>query len=443
MNVLFISSEYIGYFIAKRLADRGHKVFFYSKSEEQKKVGDGLSNPEKLKIPTFKQIKDKEISILMRYLTPYLKKTEFVFFDDSGMGKLADRIRSAGYKVVGASEFMDKIEIDRVYAYEIMEKYTSVKVSPYQMFTSIKKGIEFLENEDEGIKYVFKLFDDGGEKSLTYMSIDAENESLIEFMQTIENDKEKFILQQQVNGGVEISTEGWFNGKNFVDGAWNHTFEKKRLMNDDMGAQTGCSGSVIFACDVDRIVRTALLPLAPLLRKFNYTGPIDVNLIITGEIAWFLEFCGRCGYSGIDCFLALIQDDPGEFLYNVATGKSEEVNLSKDYSLALGLSTYPLEGDPEDQQLWAGVRVLNIPDKMEPYFYLQCHYWDDKGVARATGSGGSVGTVVSTGETIEKAKSSSYNMIDKCKWTKDLMYRTDIGDDVKEKIEELENGGWL
>ena len=451
-KILFISSEAIGIFIAKRLSDRGNEVYYFCKSKEQESVGNGLKNIIKIKAPTFKlkendknPKKSEELyyKTLIFYLKPYLKKCDFTFFDDSGMGSLADMITSQGYKVVGSSSFMDELEIDRVLAFDIMKKYTSIKIPEYKEFNSIKKGIAFLEGE-YGDKYVFKLFSDNGDKSLTYMSIDDENESLIEFMKTMENDKEEYVLQKIIPGEfVELSSEGWFNGNQFVDGAWNHTYEKKRLMDGDIGPQTGSAGSVIWSCDADRIIRTALLPLTPILKKNKYCGPIDINLIIQGDEAWFLEFTPRCGYAGIDCVLSLILDDPGEFLYKLSTGNSQEVSMSQDYAVAIGLTTLPMDGDPKDEKLWQGMKILNIPAKMEPYTYLQCCYWDQEGNPRATGTGGSVGTIVGTGETVEKAVSSAYEIIDKIKFTKDLLYRSDIGSDFKEKYEDLEEAGWL
>lgn len=451
-KILFISNEAIGFSVAKHLADKGNDVCYYCRSDEQKSVGTGLKNPVRVNAPTFKpkendknpkKTEEAFFKTLMAYLRPYLKGCDFTFFDDSGMGKLADIIMAQGYKVVGSSSFMDELEVNRVMAYDIMKKYTSIKIPDYEQFDSIKKGIAFLEKE-YGDRYVFKLFDDGGEKSLTYMSIDDDNESLIEYMQTIEEDKHKFVLQKIIPGKFEeISSEGWFDGNRFVDGAFNHTMEKKRLMDHDTGPQTGCSGSIVWECDPNKIIRTALIPLTPYLKANKYVGPIDVNLIIQDEEAYFLEFTSRCGYHAIEQFFMLLQDDPGEFLYNLAYGIKQTVNLSSEYALAVALSTYPLEGDPEDQNLWEGVKLLDISEKQEPYFFLQCSYWDEKGVARATGTGGSVGAVVSTGETIEKAKSKVYDLIEKCAWTKDLMFRHDIGDKVNDQIEELEEAGWL
>src|ERR1700679_477403 len=43
------------------------------------------------------------------------KNPDLVIFSLNGKGKEADAIRKRGFKVVGASEFADKLEMDRAY----------------------------------------------------------------------------------------------------------------------------------------------------------------------------------------------------------------------------------------------------------------------------------------------------------------------------------------
>lgn len=444
MKILWISKDGDGYSVSKFLADRGHDVDIWIWNNGCKDVGKGLDNPKPIQhsIPDedkegnhlkFEKIAPQAIKLLM----PYVKKSDFIVFDMVGMGMMADYFHK--FKpVLGGSMFADKIEEDREFAYKLMQKSTKCKVSEYHTFDSIKEGIKFLKTIKDDSLYVFKPFDDFNDKGLTYLAKDT-NESLIEMMKTIDTDKFKYLLQKQVQG-VEISTEGYFNGQRFV-GAWNHTMERKRLCNGDIGPNTGSQGAVVWGCDADRLVRTTLLPLAPTLQRMGYCGPIDANVIVKGEEAYFLEFCGRMGYHGIELVLSLLEEDPGKFLYKIAKGMKFEPRISSDYAMAVRLSTIPLEGDPEDDKIWKDVKVLNIPKYLKPYLWLNYCYYDEKGDARMCGNDGMVGCTVVTAPTIEQCRALSYDIIEECKWTNDLIYRTDIGEDVKDKIKQLSE--WL
>lgn len=443
--MLFCSKDSDGYCVAKYLADKGNEVYFWVWNNSCQEVGAGLDNPKLIKhsIPD----EDKEGNHLkfekvmlqaIRLLLPYLKKVDFVVFDMVGMGVMADFFRKKGAYVTGASAFADKIEEDREFAYKLIQKYTKCKVSDYKTFDSIKEGIKFLEGIKDDSLYVFKPFDDCNDKGLTYLAKDT-NESLIEMMKTIDTDKFKYLLQKQVKG-IEISTEGYFNGKRFV-GAWNHTMERKRLCDGDIGPNTGSQGAVVWSCDADRLVRTTLLPLASTLQRMGYNGPIDANVIISGEDAYFLEFCGRFGYHGIELVLSLLENDPAKFLYNIASGKTFVPKLSDDFAMAVRLSTLPLEGDPEDERVWAGVKVLDIPKYLKPYFWLNYCYWDDKGNPRMCGTDGMIGATVVTAPTVNQCRAISYDIIKECLWSNDVIYRSDIGAEVSEKIKQLSE--WL
>jgi len=74
--------------------------------------------------------------------------------------------------------------------------------------------------------------------------------------------------------GVEVSTEVYLNSTGFY--ALNGTVETKKFLNNELGPNTGCSGSLCWMMrekmlSFKRIIKECLGPL----QEMGYVGPID------------------------------------------------------------------------------------------------------------------------------------------------------------------------
>ncbi|MDE2015971.1 MAG: hypothetical protein KGJ89_05095 [Patescibacteria group bacterium] len=412
-----MSKDADGYSLAHKFSEDDHQVYFWTQNPKYRIVGKGLNNP-------------KPISEWQ----PYVNGVDIIIFDMVGMGKIASALKKMGKPVLGGSILADQIEEDRAYAQKVMKKYTGASIPEFKEFTNIMQGIAYLENAEN--PHVFKPLNNAP-NSWTFVAKD-DNEGLISFMEALPKQSLPYILQEKVDG-IEISTEGWFNGKEFIDGGWNHTFERKRLMNGDIGPQTGSQGAIIFANGENRLVKEFVKPLEKFLRANNYVGPIDVNCIVNKDSAYFLEFCGRFGYHGIEPFCLLLKDDKADFFMNMAKGKNIEFKLNDEYSIAIRLSMNPLEGSDDLK----GLKVLDMPGYLSPYVWLSYCIFDKEKNPLLSGADGMVGAVCTTGETIDDVREEVYDIIDTVSLTQDLQYRTDIGAEVPEKMEKLIKWGWL
>lgn len=419
MNILIMSELGDGYSLATRLASEKNDVKMWIKKKEHRIIGMRISNPE-----------------IINEWNPYLKWAEFIIFDMVKQGKLADRFKKMGKIVLGASEFADKIELNRIFGQEIMTS-TKATITDYQEFTSLKDGIKFLSSVDKG--YVFKAHGNT-HFSWTFVPKNDDNNATISFMENLPvDDNIEFMLQQKVDG-IEISTEGWFNGNEFVN--FNHTFEKKRLMENDKGPNTGCMGNVVWVIERDKITDYLLTPLVPILKKHNYIGPIDVNVIADEKHLYFLEFTARFGYDAIQALLMLTQNITG-FLYNVASGHNQKQIFSDDYSLAVNMKMPPAPHSIDVLKELKGLKVLEIPEFLNHYIWLSDMMLNNKSEVVIAGTDGVIGTVVATNSSIDGAREFVYDMLDEILISKDVQYRCDIGKDVKENIEKLIKWGWL
>lgn len=165
-----------------------------------------------------------------------------MIFDSAGGGKTADRLRGEGYPVIGASVFADSLELDRSLALGLMEE-AGIQVPPSQHFTDWQEGVQYVESRGERM-----CFKSDNNKLTSYVSSCPED--MVEFLrhQQAENEPADFELQDFVKG-LEISTELWFDGFDYAR-PLNHTFERKQLMNDDLGPSSGC-----YSADTEILTR--------------------------------------------------------------------------------------------------------------------------------------------------------------------------------------------
>lgn len=413
MRILFMSPEGDGFGVAYHLAQEGNEILFWT-AKEHKLTGSG-----------FPEI--KHVDNWMRVA----KECDFAIVDMVKMGRAGTMLRGAGIPTIGSHEWADKVELDRALGQSIMEK-TGATIPDYKEFTTIKEGIAFLKEADK--PYVFKP-EGNKNNSWTFVPKDESNEATISFMEGLPSST-AHILQEKVNDEVvEISTEGWFNGRVFLR-PFNHTIERKRLMVGDRGPQTGCMGNVVWTAYQDKLIETILLPLEKELEKVGYIGPIDVNCLVGKEKAYFLEFTARFGYDAIQTLLAMTNEKT-KFLFGVASRSLDEHKFENGYAIGvrLAVSPYPARLDKVEEVM--GMRVIENPNW--EFWPSDIYTEDDKWLL----SGPVVGVQTALNETIDGARELVYKAIDDLVISKDVMWREDIAKCDQEKIDKLKGWGWL
>ena len=221
---LFVSWESLSGDLAWRLAQEGHEVKFFSKSEEDQDVCDGFVQ----KIGNWEEQKDW---------------ADVIVFDDEGFGKFADALRKSGKFVIGGSEYTDRLEADREFGQEEMKRAGMV-VLPHWDFADYDEALTFIR-ENPG-RYIFKP--SGGvsyeQKGILFI---GEEESGADLIEVLEHNKKtwsrkikKFQLQK-VAQGVEVAVGAFFNGHDFILPI-NVNFEHKKLFPGEIGPYTGEMG---------------------------------------------------------------------------------------------------------------------------------------------------------------------------------------------------------
>ncbi len=405
MRFLMLSGAGDGLGLALRLKDEGHEVAVWIKNEHAKQDYEGL------------------LRKVTKWET-FLNKDTIVVFDSTGGGRTAERLKSRGHHVFGSSAFADQLEMDRGTAFGIMQE-VGIKVPKSQSFTSFEPARKYVKDASE--RLAFKPSSEMGPDVVTYVSYDSEDLiEMLDFFESKVRGQVEFELQEVVEG-LLISTEGWFNGKNFVK-PFNHTFERKQLMNNNIGPSGGCAGNVVFAVEGSNfIIDEGIRRMEPILAHNEYIGPIDLNTIVNDQGVWALEFTPRFGYDAAPAFLELLDQPFSDVLSQFARGQGTDVKLKPTgtfgSALRVTIPPYPTEKfrPPE------GIPVRGLTRSDRPHLFLYNVALDDKNRLVSTKGFGVVGAFTGLGESIHQALQGPMEIAHKAR-IPNKQFRTDLVD---------------
>jgi len=353
----------------------------------------------------------------------FLDASTIVIFDSSGGGRTADRLRARGHFVFAGSTFADSLELDRTIALDFMSQ-AGIRTPESKTFRSWEKAKAYVKERDS--RLVFKASGDTGNYLGSYVSYDAQDliEMLDHFAEvTSGRGKPEFILQDFVEG-TEISTEGWFNGREFMT-PWNHTLERKQLMNEGLGPSGGCAGNLVWIeREVNHVIETGIARMAPILADHEYVGPIDLNSVVNEDGVWGLEFTPRFGYDALPALLELVEGGIGPVIAAMARLEfPSDLPLAnrKAAGLRVSIPPYPSEHFHPDEGI--PVRGLTREDRDHLYFFDV--KLDDKNRLVSTSAFGAVVTVTGSGDGITDAFEGPLEIAKRAKIPQ-KQYRTDL-----------------
>jgi phosphoribosylamine-glycine ligase len=353
--------------------------------------------------------------------------SDIVVFDGVGQGEEAARLAQSGYAVIGSSLLADELELDRAGA---MKQFVELGIAIPETHecANVSEAIEVVQKQQG--KWVFKP-SGNQDCATTYVAKDELDmvEMLVHFQSTLGDDIE-CIMQRKLDG-VCVSTEGWWNGEEWIDGAFNSTIEAKDLLVGNVGPKTGCEWCVVWPYEaMPELAMQLHAKIEGLLQTDTYIGPWDFNCIITPDgVPYLLEATPRFGYDAIEAYASLFNRPVGEML--VALVEQEplwpiaygEVGMS----LRFNVKPYPFaneqftaSGDTairyrheDESHLWfTGVRMQKRRLVSAPTYGLV-------GVAAAAGRPGDLWNLCDQVQNIVSRVA-----------VPDLMYRTDPGSGV-------------
>jgi phosphoribosylamine---glycine ligase len=420
---LFVSLDNLSGDLAWHIKKEGHEVKYYVKSVAERDVASGF------------------IEFVDDY-KEHIDWADVIIFDDVlGLGKIAEKLRKKGKKVVGGTDYTDRLEEDRSFGTEEMLQ-KGIKIIPYKDFSSFDEAIEFIKQNPA--PYVLKPTGecDPMPLGILYIGHHPEGKDVIDVLEKYKEWKDripKIQLQRKVTG-VEVAVGAFFNGKKFLRPI-NINFEHKRLFTGDLGPDTGEMGTSMFWTENNKIFSDTLLKFEGELAKTGYVGYIDINCIVNKEGIHPLEFTSRFGYPTLSIQIEGFNMPVGEFFYKLANHEDFKILVNPGFQIGVRLvvppfpfndkETYNIKSKNSKIYLDAGTEGLHIED---------VKLVDDEWII--SGTTGVVMVVCGTGLTMEDAQKMAYGRIKKIHMPR-MYYRIDIGDRWKEDEKQLIDWGYL
>lgn len=369
-------------------------------------------------------------------------KYDLSIFDLTGKPREAE-LSLLQTPTLGDSKLASLLEEDRFFGIETMEQ-AGIDIPPYEVFDTIDSARKFVSKTKK--RYVFKPYG-GQDQSSTTTYVSHSYEDLLEYFDNLEEQTHgaKFILQEFIENGVEISTEAWFNGQDFY--LVNATIEEKKFMNDNLGPATGCSGNLVWCyASKPKVFTEGLEKLGEFLYDKGYKGMVDLNTICTTDKVYGLEWTPRFGYDASATLFSLIpQGSLTDFLYAVTSGEpcSQFVPNTGMYaaSVRCSIPPYPYEELKSNMQQ-VGVPIGNLQEEDLKNFWLWDAMLQDNKLVSCGQGYGVIGAPIYTGETCGEAFSKVYKKLKSLK-IPNLQYRTDMSKQCEKRLIQLQALGWL
>jgi phosphoribosylamine--glycine ligase len=317
-RLLFISSAGDFLPIARRCKEEGNEVAIWVKSARARAIGlyRGLLDDDEM--PDTLQAAFEKLDY----------EPDAVIIDHIGMGDLADELRQHGLPVFGASRIADKLEQQRAFGLQVMQRAGIQIPLTSPALSTVAEAQQFMRQHPQISRWVVKFEGDNAPRSTVIGTADEVTDALDSLLSEAEGTR--FVVQQFVDG-VEISTEVWVRNGEILYPA-NATLETKRYLSGDLGPNTGCMTSIVWCYEAEqpRIVQEGIGKMAELLSEWGYSGPIDLNTIVNENGVWGLEWTPRYGYNAIYALLELADDDISALLIEAAAGQSPTLPFRTD-----------------------------------------------------------------------------------------------------------------
>ncbi len=421
---LFVSLDALINDTAWQVAKEGHEVKYYIHNKGAKDIADGF-------VPKVDNWEEE------------IDWADVIIFDDVlGQGKKAQQLRVKGKRVIGGTEYSDRLEDDRTFGQEELKK-SGVNIIPYEEFNSFDGAIDFVQANPN--RYVIKPSGIAQNiKRLLFVGEEEDGRDVIQVLEAYKKAMTKkikvFQLQRRV-AGVEIAVGAFFNGRQFVHPI-NVNFEHKKLFPGNIGPSTGEMGTSMYWSSPNKIFNATLGKMEAKLIEEGYVGYIDINCIVNANGIFPLEFTARFGYPTINIQQEGIQMPMGEFLYELAVGRLTEFRAKKGFQIGVRIVVppYPFNDEQTFETYSRDAVILFQKPNRDGIHIVDVKMVNEEWLI--TGDAGVVLVVVGTGQTLKQAQSQVYGRISNI-MIPNMYYRTDIGDRWYEDSDKLHTWGYL
>jgi len=340
---------------------------------------------------------------------------------------IVDRFEEKGLRIFGPSKAAARIESSKIFAKEIMRKY-SIPTAGSETFTDLSKARDYVIRT--GGPMVVKV--DGLAAGKGAFPCEDEMEAL-KAIDIIENGAFKEagsrILIEEYLRGEEASILAFSDGKHVIplESAQDH----KRVFDGDTGPNTGGMGAyspapVISEDIASRVYDEILMPTVRGMAAEGtpYKGILYAGLMITDEGAKVIEFNCRFGDPEAQVVIPRMATDFIRPLLACCDGTLNRVNLrwSRSSCVCVVITS---GGYPGSYKKGFEITGLDKVERMENVVAFHAGTRED-GDGRILTNGGRVLGITAMGPDIKETIKLAYRAVRKVDF-KDNFYRKDIG----------------
>jgi len=423
MKFLFVSPEALSIDLAYRVLQENNDVKFFVQSDTEKDVGDGFVE----KVTTWDNL---------------VEWADVIIFDDIGFGKVAEKLRSEGKRVIGGSSYTDRLENEREFGQQELAK-AGVSVLANWNFSDFDEAIKFVQGNPQ--RYVIKPSGRAqNEKELLFVGQEEDGNDVIDVLAHYKknwSNKIRIFQIQKYASGVEVGVGAFFNGKDFVNPI-NINFEHKRLFPGEIGPSTGEMGTSMMWSQKNKIFDMTLAKMKDRLVEAKYCGYIDINCIANSKSIYPLEFTSRFGYPTISIQMEGVTSDWGKSLYSMAGGEVSDIRTKRGFQVGVVVAVppFPFNDERTFKKYSEDAAILFKKNSTDGVHLGEVKKVEnDWRVARRSGY---CLVVTGSGLTMEDARNQAYNRVSNI-MIPNMFYRTDIGKRWTRDSDLLQSSGFL
>jgi len=324
---------------------------------------------------------------------------------------IVDQFRDRGFRIVGATREMAKLESSKIHAKEFMLR-TGIPTARFERAETPEAAVRALARFDYPV--VVKADGLAAGKGVIIAKDRGEAEAAIQTLGPT-------LVIEEFLVGEEVSFIVVSDGRNVVP--LEPTQDHKALSDGDTGPNTGgmgayCDGRILSTSDYQRILDTII---EPAIRATGFSGFLYAGLMMTADGPKVLEFNVRLGDPETQPLMHRLDSSASlaEVLMRAATGSISGATLAwkADPSVCVvlaadGYPDSPKTGDAIHGITDCGAQVFQAGTRLGP-----------RGLETA---GGRVLGVTASGSDLPKAIAHAYAAVERIQFN-GMHYRRDIG----------------
>lgn len=369
--------------------------------------------------------------------------------DNSKYMREIQGLKARGLPIIHAGAEPTSWELERQVGQKILEQH-GIECLPSIYFKNYDEAIAY-QKAHMDVRYVCKPCADV-DKSLSYAS--KSGKDMIFMLQRWKKQFPKPVpfIFQEFCPGIEVAVGGWV-GRNGFLGYVLENFEHKKLMNDEKGPNTGEMGTVMKYVPIaeSKLAHELLLPLESELVRQNYTGYVDVAVMVGTEGPRKgklnpLEFTCRYGWPLFQIQQVLHPDVANWMLDSLEGRDTFEPDPSIAVGVVVAMPDFPY-GHIKPEAV-TGFPVWGITKEnrfnFHPHDMKLGKGVDDAGkeVPMMVSTGNIMCVVTGTGPTVSYAKKAAYKHLSQFEVPNSPIYRTDIGNRLEKQLAEVQKYGY-